>query len=579
MRYAGAKAPQRTLPMMNDPNLVSRRQVLEGAAALLPLAAGRGAISRLLQPDPVLELGAREAVERIKTGDLRAERYAEQLIAQYHAHRELNAINFISEPRVLEAARAVDQARTKGAKLPALAGLPVAIKDQILAAGYPSTGGNGALKGHIPKRNAAVVETLVRAGAIPFCMAACPDMTVLDGLMHQVFSHSESFGAVRNPYDPSRGPGGSSGGNGALLAARIVPAALGEDTNGSIRLPSSFSGVAGLRPSTFTLENALRGTDRKRYSDDGLMLPPASRLDTIGPMARTVADLAFLDAIITGEQAPAVDPRSIRIAIPSAVYWDGDSVDVGVAKVMQEAFAKLREAGCQLVEIDFNGEVRAIVGTLDNQTPVTVIAAAGLNARPYFSTDGMATWLAENAPDVTLEQMYRGRPRSSGLLTGSKLPPVEEQIRIVTEGARRYAEIFRSHGGRRDRFSHGTHSRDSTPSRRTEGALRGDDRAQGQAAPGGQGHPGEPVRGAADGRRGARPSRRSDPGTSSWDGARRATRQRQRAARHRNRDREDPRADSGAALLVDAAPNPPPPLLVDRSGRRRRISAGRCRRR
>jgi len=432
---------------MNEPNRIPRRQVLQGAAAaLLPLAARRETLSRLFQSDPVLELGARDAVDRIRTGDLRAERYFERLIAQYHAHRDLNAINFIDEPRVLEAARAVDQRRANGARLPALAGLPVAIKDQILVAGYPSTGGNGALKGHIPKRNAAVVETLVRAGAIPFCMAACPDMTVLDGLMHQVFSHSPSFGAVRNPYDPSRGPGGSSGGNGALLAARIAPAALGEDTNGSIRLPSSFSGVAGLRPSTFTLENALRGTFRKRYSDDGLMLPPASRLDTIGPMARTAADVAFLDAIITGEQAPTVDPRTIRIAIPSPRYWDGDSVDEGVAKVMQETFAKLREAGCQLIEIDFNGEVRAIVGTLDNQTPVTVIAAAGLNARPYFSTEGMATWLAENAPDVTLEQMYRGRPRSSGLLAGSKLPPVEEQIKIVTEGARRYAEIFRSHG-------------------------------------------------------------------------------------------------------------------------------------
>jgi Asp-tRNA(Asn)/Glu-tRNA(Gln) amidotransferase A subunit family amidase len=113
-------------------------------------------------------------------------------------------------------------------------------------------------------------------------------MNVVDGLMHQISAHSESFGAVHNPYDPSRIPGGSSGGNGAILAARIVPAALGLDTNGSIRCPSAFCGVTGLRPSTYTMENAINRTSRKRYSDDGLVLPPARRLDTIGPMARTV---------------------------------------------------------------------------------------------------------------------------------------------------------------------------------------------------------------------------------------------------------------------------------------------------
>src|SRR5262247_3372746 len=116
---------------------------------------------------------------------------------------------------------------------------------------------------------------------------------------------AKPFGAVHNPYDLNRIPGGSSGGSGAILAARIVPAALGLDTNGSIRCPSAFCGVAGLRPSTYTIENAIAGTSRKRYADDGLVIPPARRLDTIGPMARTVADVAFLDAIITDDGAPS----------------------------------------------------------------------------------------------------------------------------------------------------------------------------------------------------------------------------------------------------------------------------------
>ena len=156
-------------------------------------------------------------------------------------------------------------------------------------AGYPTTGGNGALKGYNPKRHAVVVKRVVTAGGIPFCLPSPPDMTVIDGLMRQVSSHSKSFGAVHNPYDQTRIPGGSSGGSGAILAARIVPAALGLDTNGSVRCPSAFCGVTGFRPSTYMIENAIKGTSRKRYSDEGLVIPPARRLDTIGPMARTVS--------------------------------------------------------------------------------------------------------------------------------------------------------------------------------------------------------------------------------------------------------------------------------------------------
>ena len=336
----------------------------------------------------------------------------------------------------------MDRLRGRGVTLGPAAGLPFAVKDQVAVAGYPSTGGNGALKGYLPKRHAAVVQRLVDAGGIPFCMTALPDMNVLDGLMHQISSHSESFGAVRNPYDPARIPGGSSGGSGATLAARIVPAALGLDTNGSIRCPSAFCGVAGLRPSTYTIENAIKGTSRKRYSDDGLVVPPARRLDTIGPMARTVVDVGFLDTIITGETVRTVDLRAARIAIPRQEYWERDDIDPGVADVIQTAFAKLREAGCTLVEIDLDGEVRSIVGTIFQPTPAAVFAGDGMNA-PQPTSVTMARWLRENAPDVTLEQMYRDRPIRDGSRT---FPPVEEQIRALNDAAHRYAEVYRSHG-------------------------------------------------------------------------------------------------------------------------------------
>jgi mandelamide amidase len=389
----------------------------------------------------LLELGARDAVERIRDGSITAEAYVARLLAHYEAHKDLNVADSIVPSRVLEAARAVDRARARGEPLGPAAGLPFAVKDQIAVAGYPVTAGNGALRDHVPKRNAIVVDRLVGAGGIPFCMTSLPDMAVVDGLMHQASSHSDAFGPVRNPYDPTRIPGGSSGGNGAILAVRIVPAALGLDTNGSVRLPSAFCGVAGLRPSTFTLENALRGTRRKRYPDDGVLLPPVGRLDTIGPMARTAADVAFLDTLVTGEPVPAVDLRTVRIAIPRPDHWERDWVDPAVAAVIQHAFARLRDAGCRLVEIDFAAEVRSIVGRIEEPTPVTIIAEVGLDAT-LQSPETMAAWLRENAPGVTVEQMYRGRPIRR---RNRSLPPAEEQVRILEAAARRYAEVYGSH--------------------------------------------------------------------------------------------------------------------------------------
>ena len=433
---------------------LSRRRVLQAAAAIIPLHVGsrvvaaltpRGMVGTTRQSgDGLLALGAREAVARIASGEFTAESYVAQLLKQYDAHKDLNVAIAIDGARVMEAARAVDRLRARGAKLGAAAGLPFAVNDQIAVAGYAATGGNAALKGYVPNRHAVVVERLIAAGAIPFCKTTIPDMNVVDGLMHQISAHSESFGAVHNPYDPSRIPGGSSGGNGAILAARIVPAALGLDTNGSIRLPSAFCGVAGLRPSTYTIENALKGTSRKRYSDDGLVIPPARRLDTIGPMARTVSDVAFLDTLITGEAVRAVNLRTARIAVPRPDYWERDDVDPGVADVVRRAFAKLRDAGCTLVEIDLDGEVRSIVGTIFQPSPAAIFAGDGMDA-PQPTSLTMGAWLRENAPAVTVEQMYRDRPIRDAKRT---FPPADEQIRALNQAAQRYAEVYRSHNVR-----------------------------------------------------------------------------------------------------------------------------------
>jgi indoleacetamide hydrolase len=419
---------------------LTRRHFIKAVAGAAPFAV------RSLETaarTSLLELGARDAVERIRRGELKTEAYIAELLKQYKAHKGLNLVTSINEVRVLEAARLIDRARARGARLGLAAGLPFAVKDQIEVKGYPATCGNKALKGYLPKRNAVVVEQLVAAGAIPFCMTTLPDMVVDDGLMHQASPYSDSFGAVHNPYYPARVAGGSSGGSGAILAARIVPAALGADANGSIRCPAAFCGVSGLRPSTFTIENALRGTARKRYSDQGLLPPPLGRLYTIGPMARTVADVAFLDTLITGEPVPAVDLRTVRIGVPRPDYWEQEIVDPAVAAVIQQAFARLRDAGCRLVEIDLGGEVMSIIGPFENPTPAAVIAEMGLTA-PMSASERMTQWLREHAPTLSLKMMYGGRPMPDELPT--KLPPVDEQIRILTGASRQYAEVYRAHG-------------------------------------------------------------------------------------------------------------------------------------
>jgi mandelamide amidase len=159
-------------------------------------------------------------------------------------------------------------------------------------------------------------------------------------------------------------------------------------------------------------------------------------------MARTVSDVAFLDTLITGERAPAVDLRRVRVAVPNDDFWQQEPVDPGVAAVVRQAFARLRDAGCTLVEIDFDREVRSLVGTIDKPSQASVFGAQGMNA-PLPSSETMAAWLRENAPDVTVEQMYHGRPIRNRKPT---LPSEAEQVAVLRETNRRYADVYASHG-------------------------------------------------------------------------------------------------------------------------------------
>ena len=400
---------------------LGRRDVLKAAAGALLLRAPGSAAPTADIP----ALTATEAARRIREGDLRAEDYAAQLLKIYHANKDLHPVTWIDERRVLESARGVDKARARGERLGPLAGLPLIVKDNIDTVGFPTSAGNNALKKYFPRKNAPVVDALFKNGAILLAKAN----------MHELArggtSTNPTFGFVRNPYDPTRIPGGSSGGTAVAVAARMAPAGLGTDTAGSVRVPAAFCGIAGLRPST--------AGARKRYSDEGV-IPLVLELDTIGPIARTVSDVALLNAAIAGRPLPApASLQGVRIGIPRAFFWA--DLDAEIAKVMDRTVARLRDAGVTFVDFDVTGLHR-----LAGQVFGTLMAVGG--------RDDLAAFLAKNAPGITMDDVIAGtstktlKARLERGRTATFAPGLLEQTRAVQRAKLipLYEAVFQSHG-------------------------------------------------------------------------------------------------------------------------------------
>src|SRR5499433_1319429 len=281
----------------------------------------------------LFELGAGRAADALRNGEHTAEALAEALLARCAAS-PLNAFITLEAERLRAAARAADQRRQRGERLAPLHGVPLALKDNIDTADFPTTGGTPALAAHRPKRNAPIVQRLLDAGAIVL------RKTNLQELAYGPTNNNAAFGPARNPYDPTRIPGGSSVGSAAAVAARLAPAALGTDTGVSTRV-------------------------------------------TAGPMARHVADCVLLDGAITGgptEVAPA-PLKGLRLGVPRGYFWE--NLDAELAAILEAELARLREAGVVLVE----GDV-ANVAALD--------AAAGFPIMLYETVIELERYLAEH---------------------------------------------------------------------------------------------------------------------------------------------------------------------------------------
>lgn len=260
----------------------------------------------------------------------------------------------LDRERALERARALDKSRPSGA-LPPLWGVPVAVKDNLCTEGLRTTCGSRILENFVPPYTATAVQRLQDAGAIVI------GKTAQDEFAMGSTSETNAFGVVRNPADPTRVPGGSSGGSAVVVAAGIVPVSLGSDTGGSIRQPASFCGVVGLKPTY------------GRVSRYGLVAY-ASSLDQIGPFSNCVEDSAVLLGLVSGHDvhdntsATRAVPdylaglengvKGLRVGIP-AEYW-AEGLDDGVRKTLDDAVAKLREAGASIVPVSLPSTKYAI---------------------------------------------------------------------------------------------------------------------------------------------------------------------------------------------------------------------------
>lgn len=258
---------------------------------------------------------------------------------------EVRAYLTVSEDRALAQARKVDAIIASGEPLPPLAGVPVAVKDAILTRGVRTTCASKLLEKYIPPYDATAVERLESAGAVILGKANCDEFAMGSS------TENSAFFPTRNPLDPSRVPGGSSGGSAAAVAAGMATVALGSDTGGSIRQPAAFCGVAGMM-----------GT-YGRVSRFGLVAF-ASSLDHIGPFGRSVMDVARVLQVIAGHDpsdstsadlsAPdyqaEIDSsiRGLRVGVPRE-YFDGLAPEIG--DNIQRGIELLGRLGCEIIPI------------------------------------------------------------------------------------------------------------------------------------------------------------------------------------------------------------------------------------
>ncbi len=292
------------------------------------------------------DLSVADLAQRLKTKEVSALEVAQHFLARGETHRDLGAYLATDSEATLAQARAADQRLARGDAAPLL-GVPVAHKDIFVTRDFPTTAGSKMLEGYRSPFDATVVRKLAEAGMVTLGKLNCDEFAMGSS------NENSAYGPVKNPWDTSRIPGGSSGGSAVAVSARLAPAATGTDTGGSIRQPASFCGITGIKP---TYGRA------SRYG----MIAYASSLDQAGPMARSAEDCALLlsamcgpdpDRDSTSLDTPAEDftralggsLEGLRIGVPREFFGEGLAGDVRAA--IEAALQQYEKLGARRVEI------------------------------------------------------------------------------------------------------------------------------------------------------------------------------------------------------------------------------------
>jgi aspartyl-tRNA(Asn)/glutamyl-tRNA(Gln) amidotransferase subunit A len=295
---------------------------------------------------PLHDLTVAELAGQLRAREVSAVEAAQHFLARAASHASLGAYLAMDDEVTLAQARAADARLAAGSAGP-LEGVPMAHKDIFVTKDFPSTAGSRMLEGYRSPFDATVVRKLAESGVVTLGKLNCDEFAMGSA------NENSAYHPVRNPWDLTRVPGGSSGGSAAAVAARLVPAATGTDTGGSIRQPASFCGITGIKP---TYGRA------SRYG----MIAFASSLDQGGPMARTAEDCALLltamcgpdpDRDSTSLDVPAEDfTRSLndsldglRIGVPKEFFGEGLAPDVRA--MVDAALEEYQKLGAKLVEI------------------------------------------------------------------------------------------------------------------------------------------------------------------------------------------------------------------------------------
>jgi aspartyl-tRNA(Asn)/glutamyl-tRNA(Gln) amidotransferase subunit A len=300
------------------------------------------------------QMGVAEMARALRERKVSAVEAAQHQLARIRQHQDLGAFVALDEDLALAQARAAD-AHLAAGNAPPLAGVPIAHKDIFTTADLPTTAGSRILAGYRSPFDATVVRKLAEAGAVNLGKLSCDEFAMGSSNENVAvpavgFDHAVP---VRNPWDRARIPGGSSGGSAVAVAARLVPAATGTDTGGSIRQPASFCGVTGIKP---TYGRA------SRYG----MVAFASSLDQAGPFARSAEDCALMLSALCGPDperdstsldAPAEDftrtlgdsLEGLRIGVPREFL--GEGVAPGVRAAVEAALAEYEKLGARRVAV------------------------------------------------------------------------------------------------------------------------------------------------------------------------------------------------------------------------------------